>query len=85
MIRNLAARVALMSRHASQTVSENSLFILESQADFFTPELGVLWRRPDSPCGWWDIGAKEATFSNFNLSEAALRASRGTQNPDALS
>lgn len=51
----------------------------------FTPGLEVLWQRPDSLCGWWDIGAKEATFSDFNLPEAPLRASRGTQNPDAMS
>jgi hypothetical protein len=32
-----------------------------------------------------DISAKEAMFSDFNLPEAPLRASRGTQNPDAMS
>ena len=32
-----------------------------------------------------DISAKEAMFSNFNLLKIALKASRGTRNPDAMS
>ena len=32
-----------MNRHASQIVSENSLFILESQADFFFNDLVFIY------------------------------------------
>ena len=32
-----------------------------------------------------DISAREAMFSDFNLPEAPLRASRGTRNLDAMS